>query len=368
MKGAKLYIILGIIIAGIIALSIAGKKGLLGNKKGTKVAIDTIKNRSIVESVSSSGKIFPVKEIKVSPQTSGTVKQLLVHEGQYVRKGDVIAKVEQSASASPISLEGLLPMQGGGMPTAPANNKPKNVNIYAPSSGIITRLNIHEGESLMGAAQMGGAEMLIISDMSKMKVDVEIGENDIQKIAIGDTAIIEVDAYQRKKFRGFVSKIAQSNTSNSIMANAMSSDQVSNYTVSVEISQDTYQDIINKNTKFPFRPGMSAQVEILTEHHNNVIAVPIVAVTARDLDSLDMDEPTDEPMKEYVFVLGNDKKIKLQEVTTGAQDNTFIEVLSGIKIGDQVVSAPYSAITLKLKDKDLVQVVPKKELFEKEKN
>jgi HlyD family secretion protein len=287
VKGAKLYIILGSIVAGIIALSIAGKKGLLGNKKGTKVAIDTIKNRSIVESVSSSGKIFPVKEVKVSPQATGIVKQLLVHEGQYVRKGDIIAKVEQSASSSPISLEGLLPMQGGGV-TPPTNNKPKSVNIYAPSSGIITRLNIREGESVMGAAQMGGAEMLVISDMSKMKVDIEIGENDIQKIAIGDTAIIEVDAYQRKKFRGFVSKIAQSNTSTSIMANAMSSDQISNYTVSVEISQDTYQDIIDKNKKFPFRPGMSAQVEILTEHHNNVVAVPIVAVTARDLDSLNM--------------------------------------------------------------------------------
>jgi HlyD family secretion protein len=373
MKGTKLYIIIGIALLIILGLSIAAKKGMLGNQKGIKVSVDTVKTRNIIESVSSSGKIFPVEEVKLSPDVSGEVILLSVEEGQQVSKGQLIATINQSVlSAESPDISSLIAAQTGmpmpvAQPTKPASKTNRKTNIYAPSSGIVTRLNVKQGERVVPAMQMGGTEMLRIADMSKMKVDVEIGENDIQKIKVGDTAIIEVDAYSKKKFKGFVSKIAQSNTSNNMAAMAMNSDQISNYTVSVEISPTTYQDIVSNNRKFPFRPGMSAQVEILTTHHNQVIVVPIAAVTARDLDSTNIEENPDDAMKEYVFVLQPDNKIKLTEVKSGVQDNTFIEIISGLKSGDVIISGPYSAITLRLKDKAKVQVVSKSELVDKEK-
>jgi HlyD family secretion protein len=440
MKGAKLYIFLGLIVAGLVALGIANRKGWIGGKKGIKIAVDTIKTKNIIEAVSASGKIYPVAEVKVSPDISGEIVNLYVSEGDVVTKGQLLAKVDQSLYTNTVSRANASVNQSKSavaqlraqlaqlqiqvnqakltydrnlklynekvisaaefevaqtaLKAAQANVRAaeeslsgasynvdgavaglndasqsiRRTNIYAPASGIVTRLNVKQGERVVGTAQMAGTEMMRIADMSRMKVEVEIGENDIQKIRLGDTAIIEVDAYTRRKFRGLVSKIAESNTSSAAAA-ALNSDQVSNYTVSIEIDKETYLDLMDNNRRFPFRPGMSASVEILTEHHNNVLAAPIVSVTTRDLDSNDNEENIDDILKEYVFVIQkvkNKEQVKLIEVKTGVQDNNSIEILSGAKAGDVIVSAPYSAITLKLKDSDMVQIVPKKELFAKE--
>jgi HlyD family secretion protein len=450
MKGKKIYILLGILVLGLTLLAVLGKKGILKSGKGIAVAADTVKSRNIVESVTASGKIYPVSEVKVSPDVSGEITELYVEEGQAVTKGQLLARIDQSLYTGAVtrananvnqSQSGVNQSQANvsnmkaqiaqlqvqldaaqdnynrnqklysekviseaefenfsnALKTARAalsasqasltaakenlNSVKYNVdnaraglsdaaqsmrrtNIYAPSSGIVSKLNVKQGERVVGTAQMAGTEMLRISDMSKMKVEVEIGEIDIQKIRIGDSAWIEVDAYSKKKFYGFVTKIAESNTTAGSMTMS-SSDQVSNYTVSIEISQDSYESVIDSNRKFPFRPGMSAQVEILTEHHDNVIAAPLASVTTRDLDSLS--EDADSELKEYIFVVNKkDNTLTLTEVTTGVQDNTFIEITKGIQAGDIIVSAPYSAITLKLKDKDKVNIVSRKELYEKE--
>jgi HlyD family secretion protein len=430
---AKWILGLSVLLVGTIIALKAG--GVIGKVKTTEVAIDTVSARTIVESVSASGKIYPVTEVKVSPDISGEILELYVAEGQRVQKGQLLARIDaslyqnsvtranamvqqsKSGTASAIAQVKQLEVQMQQAKTAydrssklykdkvisaaefetaeaayknviasiatskesingtkyntesavaglaEANQNIRRTNLYAPSGGIISRLNVKQGERVVGTAQMAGTEMLRIADMSLMKVDVEIGENDIQKINIGDTALIEVDAYTKRKFKGFVSKIAQSNTASLAAQASGSSDQVANYTVSIELDAASYQDLVSP-TKFPFRPGMSAGVEILTKHKLGVIAVPINAVTTRDLDSTKSNSEATDEYKEYVFVLGADKKVSLREVSTDVQDNTYIEITSGLKAGEKVVTAPYSAVATKLKDKQLVEVVDKEKLFE----
>jgi HlyD family secretion protein len=430
---AKWILGVSILLIGTIVALKAG--GVIGKKQVTQVAIDTVSARTIVESVSASGKIYPVTEVKVSPDISGEILELYVAEGQRVQKGQLLARIDaslyqnsvtranavvqqsKSGTASAIAQVKQLEVQmqqaktaydrsmklykdqvisaaefetaeaayknviasiatskeninstkynteGAVAGLAEANQNIRRTNLYAPSGGIISRLNVKQGERVVGTAQMAGTEMLRIADMSLMKVDVEIGENDIQKINIGDTALIEVDAYTKRKFKGFVSKIAQSNTASLAAQAAGSSDQVANYTVSIELDAASYQDLVSP-TKFPFRPGMSAGVEILTKHKMGVIAVPINAVTTRDLDSAKTNTEASDEYKEYVFVLTTDKTVNLREVTTDVQDNTYIEITSGLKAGEKVVTAPYSAVATKLKDKQTVEVVPKEKLFE----
>jgi HlyD family secretion protein len=436
-KTVKWILGLSVLLVSTIAALKAG--GVIGKSKLTQVAIDTVGTRTIVESVSASGKLYPVAEVKVSPDISGEILELFVAEGQRVQKGQLLARIDaslyqnsvtranamvqqsKSGTASAIAQVKQLEMQmqqakisydrsaklykdnvisaaefetaeaayknvmasiatskeninstrynteSAVAGLAEANQNIKRTNLYAPSSGIISRLNVKQGERVVGTAQMAGTEMLRIADMTLMKVDVEIGENDIQKINIGDTAIIEVDAYTKRKFKGFVSKIAQSNTASLAAQASGSSDQVANYTVSIEVDAASYQDLVSP-TKFPFRPGMSASVEILTKHKVGIIAVPINAVTTRDVDSNNKAEDASDDYKEYVFVLGADKKVSLREVATDVQDNTYIEITKGLKQGEKVITAPYSAIATKLKDKQQVEVVAKDQLFEVDKS
>jgi HlyD family secretion protein len=250
-----------------------------------------------------------------------------------------------------------------------ANQNIRRANIYAPMSGVVTKLNVKKGERVVGTAQMAGTEIMTIANISLMKLDVEVGENDIQKINISDTANIEVDAYSKRKFKGLVTKITQSNTGGLAAAATSLSGQATNYIVSIEIQGSSYQDLIGRGQKFPFRPGMSASAEILTKHHNNIVCVPINAVTTRDLDSTKEETEivsTDDAFKEYVFVVNKDNKVQLKEVKTDIQDNEYIEILSGLNVNDRIVVAPYSAIATKLKDKTEVEIVKKKELFDKE--
>ncbi|NCD71616.1 efflux RND transporter periplasmic adaptor subunit [Mucilaginibacter agri] len=244
--------------------------------------------------------------------------------------------------------------------------------IYSPVDGVVSKLSVEKGERVVGTAQMTGTDIMTISDLSKMDVNVDVNENDINRVGLGDSSKIEIDAFNGKLFTGVVYEIGSS--ANVVGTNA---DQVTNFTVKVRINPDSYKDLINKsvNGHSPFRPGLTATVDIQT-NHTNALSVPIQAVTTRD-DKKDKDatkkkdDGSDDDSskqkigtvtKEYVFVY-NAGKVSQVLVTTGIQDDTNIQILSGLKAGDEVVSAPYSAISKTLNDKMEVEKVDKSKLF-----
>jgi HlyD family secretion protein len=264
-----------------------------------------------------------------------------------------------------------------------ANTNLLRTTISSPMNGVVSLLPVKRGERVVGTGQMTGTEIMRIADLNVMEVQVDVGENDIPRVKYNDTAIVEVDAYNNRKFKGIVTQIASSSKGAATAASTSSAEQVTSYIVHIRILQESYQDLIDpKNTKnFPFRPGMSASVDIQTHRKNNVLAVPINAVTTREVvDStgsgrkvgeakkVESDGSTavadNKVTKEVVFVLQADKTVKMVEVTTGVQDDINIEVLSGLKVGDEVVSAPYSAVSKDLEAKKKVIIVQKKELFE----
>jgi HlyD family secretion protein len=251
----------------------------------------------------------------------------------------------------------------------------KTLTLYAPISGRVSKLNARKGERVVGTAQMTGTEIMRIANMSTIKLDVEIGENDIQKINIGDSAIVKIDAYPKEKFIGIVSKVANSNSGSGGVSglgiSANIGEQLSNYTVSIELNANSYASLTKQVGKFPFRPGMSASADILTEHKLQILSVPINAVTTRtNVDSngneiLDNDATdADDNIKEYVFVLQTDNTVKLQQVSTDVQDFKYIEISSGLKVGDKIIYYPYEAVANTLKNKDKVSVVAKEKLLQ----
>ena len=268
-----------------------------------------------------------------------------------------------------------------------ANTNLQRTTISSPMSGVVSLLPVKKGERVVGTGQMSGTEIMRIADLNVMEVQVDVGENDIPRVKYNDTAIVEVDAYNNRKFKGLVTQIASSSkgAATSTATSSSSADQVTSYIVHIRILQESYQDLLDpKNPKnFPFRPGMSASVDIQTRRKNKVLAVPINAVTTREVaDSTgtvsgrkvgeakkensdgSAPEADNKVTKEVVFVLKPDNTVKMVEVTTGVQDDINIEVLSGLKAGDQVISAPYAAVSKDLDEKKKVIVVPKKELFE----
>lgn len=244
--------------------------------------------------------------------------------------------------------------------------------IYSPVDGVISKLSIQLGERVLGTAQFAGTEIMTISDLSQMDVNVDVNENDINRISLGDSSKIEVDAFAGKKFTGTVMEIGSS--ANVVGTNA---DQVTNFTVKVRIDPKSYAELIKAGTKSsPFRPGLTATVDIKT-NQTKALSVPIQSVTTREekkdekVDGPQADDKTktasSAPTKEYVFVY-NAGTVKQTQVTTGIQDDTYIQILSGLKDGDEVVSAPYPAISKTLKDKSAVEKVDKAKLFTEKKD
>jgi len=252
-----------------------------------------------------------------------------------------------------------------------ANERLIKTSVFSPIDGMITKLIIEKGERVAGTDMMAGTEMLRVADLKKMEVKVDVNENDIVRVHLGDTAIIEVDAYLDHKFNGIVTEIANSaNTSSQISA-----DQVTSFDVKIMLLENSYKHLITSDRPFPFRPGMTATADIQTQKKESVLSVPVEAVKAR-LDSelinktnikssfqkvkaLDNEIPK---LSEIVFV--NDKSIaRERKVKTGIQDNNFIEIIGGIKENEEIVIAPFSAISKKLKDNTLIRVVDKKDLF-----
>ena len=336
-------------IAAILAVVFIALKMKGDGSKIEKVATEKAVKRTIIESVSTSGKIYPETEVKVSPDFSGQVSELKVAEGDKVKKGQVLARITNRSA------------------------------IEAPIDGTVLSLKVKKGESVTGNSFSVGTEIMTVADMSVLEVRVDVGENDIVKINVGDSAEVTVDAYNNRKFRGTVTKIANSTKTSG--TSFTSSNDVTNYEVRIRLDTASYKDLADKN--FPFRPGMNASAEIRTKRIENVLSVPISAVNARvkgsdksmedkrneekaikDEDGVSTTTNDDE-LEEVVFIMQKDGTVKKAVVKSGIQDITYIEVVSGLNEGDEVVIGPYAALSKTLKDGMKVKVVPKDKLFEK---
>lgn len=254
--------------------------------------------------------------------------------------------------------------------------------IVSPMEGIISLLSVKKGERVVGVAQMAGTELMRVADMSVIEVQVDVGENDIPKVRLGDSALVEVDAYSNRKFGGIVTQIANGNANASQTTTTTSNTDVTNYKVHIRLIPADYKDLIVLGKAFPFRPGMSASADIQTRRRDNVLAVPILSVTtsqnendsvkARAAEEKELAASRGEDVSastqasdqvEVVYVVRGDTVRKVS-VTTGIQDNDYIEVLSGLSKGDTVVSAPFNAISKALKSGTKIKITPKDKLFE----
>lgn len=431
-KKRRRYIIFGL-VGLVLLLIVLRRTGVIGGAEEVKVAVEEVARQEVIETVSASGKIQPVREVKLSPDVSGEIVELLVKEGDHVKKGDVLARITtdiyqanydqvaasvNSQRANLANSEARLSQSEAQYINAEAtynrnkqlyeqgaisqaeyesakanyevakadvdaakqtvnasrynvysvmasmNEANKNLNrttIIAPVDGTISQLNVEVGERVAGASQFSaGTEILRIADLQEMEVMVSVNENEIVKLEIGDTANVEVDAYPDKKFKGVVTEIA-----NSANVSGTSVDQVSNFDVTIRILMSSYIDMIPEDDKeySPFRPGMSATVDIITEKAKNVIAVPVQSVTTREVEDDSLNEDDNSEILEYVFIV-EDGVVTLREVKTGIQDNEYIQILEGLEETEKVVVAPYSAIAKKLQGGEQVKVVPRKELFE----
>jgi HlyD family secretion protein len=253
-----------------------------------------------------------------------------------------------------------------------ADERLYKTTVFAPIEGIITRLSVEKGERVAGTDLMAGSELLTVADLKRMEVKVDVNENDIVRVKTGDTAIIEIDAYLDQKFKGVITEIA--NSAN--LSGQASADQVTSFEVKIIMLENSYKHLLNKERLYPFRPGMTATVDIQTLKKPDVFSIPIEAVTTRsdsalNIKSLNKNKEVkekssngreSEKINEIVFV--KEKQLaRIRKVKTGIQDNTYIEIIDGLMESDEVISAPYSAISRKLKDSVLIKVVDKKELF-----
>lgn len=271
-----------------------------------------------------------------------------------------------------------------------ANKDLSRTSVVSPMNGVVSLLNVKKGERVVGNSMMAGTEMMRIADMRVIEVRVDVGENDVPKVSYGDTAIVEVDAYNNRKFKGVVTQIASTNR-NAAGAAVTSTTDVTNYEVRIRLIPESYKDLIDPAhpRNFPFRPGMSASADIQTNTHANVLAVPINAVTTRDksdtasvaggkkADKKEKEAPKSgdgnngetparnvDELEEVVFVLQKDGTVKRVKVRTDIQDINFIEIVDGLKEGDEVITGPYTTVSKLLREGMKVKVVPKEQLFE----
>jgi HlyD family secretion protein len=305
----------------------------------------------------------------------------IVSRSEYEQSEQAFKAAESSYTGALQSIKsGEAQIQGVKAQLARAEKDLARTTITAPMDGIISSMSVKKGERVVGTAQMAGTEMMRVADMKSIEVRVDVGENDITKVKIGDTALVEVDAYNNRKFKGIVYKIANP-VSAAATSSLSTSTEVANYKVHIRLDSNSYKDLIKENAKFPFRPGMTASADIQTKSKVNVISVPLNAVTTRDKEGQGKDtkvsttKTTDdksapdtksEDLNEVVFVLQKDNKVKMVKVKTDIQDLNFIEVV-GLKVGEEVITGPYSTVSKTLKEGTLVKVVAKEKLFEEKK-
>lgn len=401
----RVFIIIALLI--IIILIIAG---VTKKEKGISVTVESPQRKTIVETIPANGKIQPVSEVKISPDVSGEIIELNVREGDAVEKGDLVIRIKQDvyissrdrAEASLNSVKAQYLQQKAQLAQIELNYRRNKTlfeqkaiseadyetalsqfevakeqlksaqfniksseaalkeaeenlvktNIYAPMSGIISKLSVEKGERVVGTTQMAGTEMFRVANLNNMEVLVDVNENDIIRLKQNDTASIEVDAYPDRKFKGIVTQVANS-AKNSGTA---TTEQVTNFEVKIFILPESYQDLIVDNTN-PFRPGMSASVSIQTETRNNALAIPLQSITTRTglLDSIDVNKGILQQVFVYNPVTG---KVEVRVIKTGIQDMTTIEVTDGLTDSVKIVTAPYNAISKELKNNSLVSLKP----------
>jgi len=426
-------IVLG--LAVIVLLVIGKKRGWFGKDLTLKVSTEKVEIRDITEIITANGKLKPLKEVKISPEVPGEIIELPVKEGEKVKKGDLLVVIKPDIYQSSLSrIEASLNTQKARLAQAEAQLIERELNyqrakqllekktipksefetveaswkvaisevqaarysvksaessvkeanenltktkIFSPIDGTVSKLNVEKGEKVVGTNQFAGTELMTVADLNTMEVKVEVNENDIVKVQKFDTANIEIDAYLKRKFKGIVTEIASS-------ANVTGTtvDQVTNFNVKIVLLAKSYQDLIEKDTlKYPFLPGMSATVEILTDTRKGIISVPIQAVTTRGDDgtikkaSEQMEKvgatdtnakevaPKEPEQHEVVFLIKNNLAWK-KRVKTGIQDNTRIEILEGLAVGDEVIVAPYGLISKTLKDSTAIQIVKIEDLYQ----
>ena len=450
-KNKKKIIIIRWSIIGIISLIVflvIGKKAhWFGNENNHKISTEIVKERTISEVVTASGKIQPELEVKLSPDVSGEIVELVVREGDSVKKGDFLLKIKpdiyesavertiaagNSANANLVNSkarldqvnaqfaqtelsynrnkslykEGVISqaeyesafaayemgladvkaaeasvnaasfsLMSSQATIKEANENLRKTSVYAPMNGTVSLLNVEIGERVVGTEMMAGTEMMRIANLNVMEVIVDVNENDIIKISLNDSVNIEVDAYLNRKFKGIVTEIA-----NSASTSGLSVDQVTNFKVKIRILPESYNDLIIEGNKYPFRPGMSATVDINTKTVYNVLSVPLPAVTTRvdsasnaaNLSKIDEDndnenhENLNKELDEVVFVY-KDGKISKRIVKTGIQDSYYIQIIEGLEKDEEVVTAPYSLISKILKDRMEVEKVSIEELYKTDK-
>ena len=250
-----------------------------------------------------------------------------------------------------------------------ANKDLSRTAIIAPMDGVISLLNVKKGERVVGSNMMAGTEILRIADMSTIEIRVDVGENDVPKIKVGDKATVTVDAYSDRKFEGIVTQVASSNTGAATQSSlGATSTDVTQYKVYIRLISDSYKDLLGKGT-FPFRPGMNASADIQTESHNDVLSVPINAVTTREKSDsvkaqIKSSGKSGDDADVVVFVIDKNNKVKQVVVSTSIQDINYIEITKGLSGGEEVVTGPYEVVSKTLKDGMEVKIVDKKDLFE----
>lgn len=411
----KTLIIIGVIAVALIVVLIAGKKaGWFGSSGNIKdVEITKIEPIQIVETVSATGKIQPELEVKLSSEVSGEIIELPVVEGQLVEKGDLLVRINpdiyqssllrsraglQNVRANYAQAEANLKeakanyernktlfdkgviskaewdravaafevaeaaknaayysMQSASATVTEATDNLARTSIFSPMRGTISKLAVELGERVVGTQQMAGTEIMRVANLANMEVEVDVNENDIVKVSVNDSTIVEVDAYLKREFKGIVTEISNS------AIEGLTADQVTNFKVKVKILKNSYEDLLEGKPEnySPFRPGMTATVDIITRKRDNVIGVPISSIVIRnDTTSTPGEKPAvtvSDKKFETVFVKdGNQAKLRV--VTTGIQDNQNIEIVTGLKEGETVITGPYNTVTKSLKDGDEVQV------------
>ena len=420
-----------VIVTILLIVLIGGKKAGWFGKSGNfkQIEVTNISLIDIVETVAATGKIQPEVEIKLSSEVSGEIIKLPIIEGQQVKKGDLLvsinpdlvqAQVNQS-QASLQNIKAQLTQAEANLnnlklnfernkslyekgvisksewertftdyEVAKANVKSAYYNvqsaessvkqsrdnlartsIFAPRDGTISKLSVELGERVVGTAQMAGTEIVRVANLNNMEVEVDVNETDIVKVNVGDSTIVEVDAYLKREFKGIVTEIA--NTAE----NTLSVDQVTNFKVKVRILPESYKDLSadKPENSSPFRPGMTATVDIITNKKENIIGVPISAIVIKtDTSSAKRKKIVKETISsktekfECVFVKIGDVA-KLRVITTGIQDDSNIEITSGLNEGDEVITGPYNTVTKILKSGDQVEskLADKKEEGEEDK-
>lgn len=416
MKKKTIIWIIVIVILLIVVL-IGGKKAGWFGKSGNfkQIEVTNISLIDIVETVAATGKIQPEVEIKLSSEVSGEIIKLPIKEGQQVKKGDLLVSINpdlvqalvnqsqaglQNVKAQLTQAEANLDnlklnfdrnkelyekgvisksdwertftdyevakanvksayynVQSAQSSVKQSRDNLARTSIFAPRDGTISKLSVELGERVVGTAQMAGTEIVRVANLNNMEVEVDVNETDIVKVNVGDSTIVEVDAYLKREFKGVVTEIA--NTAE----NTLSVDQVTNFKVKVRILPESYKDLSadKPENSSPFRPGMTATVDIITNKKENIIGVPISSIVIKtDTSSVKRKKIVKETISiktekfECVFVKIGDIA-KLRVITTGIQDDSNIEITSGLSEGDEVITGPYNTVTKILKSGDQVE-------------